>query len=85
MVRRDFLKGAGFSAAGAGWMQTTASAAPADASADLRASPIMKSFTAEDHRRRLQRIGDCEKGYQQVFEAASDHRIYSWPGFLQPW
>jgi hypothetical protein len=68
MVRRDFLKGAGFSAAGAGWMQTTASAAPTDASADLRASPIMKSFTAEDHRRRLQRIGDCEKNINKCLK-----------------
>jgi hypothetical protein len=60
MVRRDFLKTAAVPALGA-------LAAPsgvlrgADISPDLSAAPIMKSYTAADHRRRLENIGVCER------------------------
>ncbi len=70
MIRRDFLKGAGLSASSAllappAIAAEAAAAASAASSrpavADLGPAPIMRSFTAEDHRRRLERIGDCER------------------------
>ncbi|MCZ2080270.1 MAG: hypothetical protein LC130_35325 [Bryobacterales bacterium] len=59
MIRREFLKRAGLCAAGAVAPQSTG--AEPVVSPDLGPSPIMKSFTPEDHRRRLQRIRDCEQ------------------------
>jgi len=68
MKRRDFLK----SSAGAG---PIASAIPARPSASVAgglpektapiSAAILKSFTPEDHRRRLQNIARCEQGVRQ--------------------
>src|SRR5690242_7914468 len=59
MVRRDFLKAAAVPALGA-W-SASSSVLRADVSPDLTAPPIMKSYTAADHRRRLENIGACER------------------------
>ena len=65
MVRRDFLKVAAVPAV-AGFCQPAVppvrAAVPAFASPDLGPARIAKTFTAEDHRRRLQNIGVCERG-----------------------
>jgi hypothetical protein len=68
MLRRDFFKLATASAA-AGLASGSRSAVIAaelptvpPQMADLGPAPIMKSFTAEDHRRRLQNIAICERG-----------------------
>ena len=64
MHRRDFLKrGAHAAVVGAA---VSVSASPSRAGASLaalpKASPILKSYTADDHRRRLRNIGICELG-----------------------
>lgn len=61
MIRRDFLKRTGLAAASLPALHIPAEAA-APATADLGSSPIMKSYTAQDHRRRLLLIKDCEQG-----------------------
>lgn len=63
MIRRQFLKGTALAAAGTGLQSCSNAAAPVS-SPDLGPADIMKSYTAEDHRRRLQRIGDCESSIQ---------------------
>ncbi|MCC7342360.1 MAG: hypothetical protein IT170_14860 [Bryobacterales bacterium] len=60
MYRRHFLK-AGSLAAAAGSYTANAEDAAAT-SADLGPPPILKSFTSEDHRKRLQNIAICEQG-----------------------
>ena len=64
MIRREFLKSTGLAGAGAA-LPTAAAPAPPPVSPDLGPAPVMKSYTAEDHRRRLQRIGDCEKSIRK--------------------
>jgi len=59
MLRRDFLTAAGLSAVAA---STAGAYESGTAPADLVTPPILKSFTTEDHRRRLQNIALCEKG-----------------------
>ena len=59
MFRRQFLAAAGLSAATA---STAGAGESARVSADLVTPPILKSFTAEEHRRRLQNIALCERG-----------------------
>lgn len=65
MLRRQFLKSAAVVSA------ASASATPKTVSETTAASqysgpaPIMKSFTAEDHRQRLQNVAACERGIQK--------------------
>ncbi|MCW5977935.1 MAG: hypothetical protein KIT09_07645 [Bryobacteraceae bacterium] len=58
MLRRDLLKSAGVPMLA----HSAHSMAPAAPGGDLGAARIMKSYTAEDHRRRLQNIARCERG-----------------------
>jgi hypothetical protein len=60
MVRRDFLKTAAIPALGA-LSAPSGVLRGAAVSPDLTAAPIMKSYTAAEHRRRLENIGACER------------------------
>lgn len=64
MFRRGFLKSVWVSA-GCASLRTTVEAAPAASSQDLKPAAILQWFTAEQHRRRLQRIGDCERSIRK--------------------
>ena len=64
MYRRQFLKAAAISAAGVSRRGMNFSMLPAD-SADTPAAPIINSFTAEDHRRRLQNIAASERSIRR--------------------
>ncbi|MFH1920624.1 MAG: twin-arginine translocation signal domain-containing protein, partial [Planctomycetota bacterium] len=64
MKRRDFLKTsaqAALAGAAAAASVRPVSAAEGDAG-EAHAASILKSYSAEDHRRRLQNIGVCERG-----------------------
>lgn len=62
MLRRDLFKtAAAYTVAGFG-QSVTASADTTPLSPDLGPARMMKSFTAEDHRRRLNNIAACEHG-----------------------
>ncbi len=59
MIRRDFLKAAAVCSLGG--VEGRAAPPPEATSADLGPAPIMKSFSTEDHRRRLLNISACER------------------------
>lgn len=69
--RREFLSAAAFCGVAAGaphqsasTSQNTSASVP-NALADLGPAPILKSWTAEDHRRRLENIAACEQGIRK--------------------
>src|SRR5277367_4712040 len=66
MIRRDFLKTALACSAAFSPLPSFAGVEPAtpdtiSISPDLGPAPIIKSFTARDHRRRLSNIAACER------------------------
>lgn len=66
--RREFLSAAAFcgSALAAPYQSPSTAVSVPDALVDLGPAAILKSFTAEDHRRRLENIAACEQGIRKV-------------------
>ena len=73
MYRRQFLKRAAALSAASGSCPAVSVSTPSSlVSADLGAAPILKSFTVEDHRRRLENISASEKS---VHECMRKHLV----------
>lgn len=68
IFRREFLKAATVCTLGSVPQRALGAPESVAGPPDLGPAPIMKSFTAEDHRRRLQNIDACERGIRKCMK-----------------